>query len=191
MKFFFGLGNPIDKYKKTRHNLGAIIVEQLVGQYGSSFVIDKKIQGYRSIIPKQSTFGNPVAIHCVISKNLYMNLSGSLVGFYKKKHKLENKDIVVFHDEVELPVHEVSYKFYGGLRGHNGLRDIVKKLGGNEFHRISLGIGRPASKEEGLYDYVLSPIHKEDIPSLEIIEKVIKENVYKENPEQSKTKRYK
>ena len=191
MKFFFGLGNPIDKYKKTRHNLGAIIVEQLANQYGSPFVTDKKIQSYRSIIPKQSTLDNPAEIHCVISKSLYMNLSGSLVGFYKKKYKLENKDIVVFHDEVELPVHEVSYKFYGGLKGHNGLRDIAKKLGGNEFHRISLGIGRSISKEEGLYDYVLSPIPKKDIPSLETIEKVIKENVYKENPQQSKTKKYK
>ena len=168
MWLWVGLGNPGKKYENTRHNIGAMILHQMAP--GSvSFTFDKSFNGE---IGKTKTDED----HVFLVPHTFMNLSGDAVLKTMKYYKVKPENMVVLHDELDLVPHDLRYKFGGGHRGHNGLRDIIAKIGSPDFHRIRIGIGRPPNSDYSVSDYVLSKIPKSDIPEQQKIAELLSNN---------------
>ena len=168
MLLFVGLGNPGPQYAGNRHNIGFMAVQAIARRH--------------DIKPWRRKFQG-VAVEGVISgerlllllPGTYMNESGravqEAVGFYK----LEPKDVVVFHDEAELPPGKVRLKAGGGNAGHNGLRSISEHIG-NDYRRIRLGVGHPGDKNL-MESYVLRDFGKDEWPWVEALCDVVADNV--------------
>ncbi|MFA0849819.1 aminoacyl-tRNA hydrolase [Curtobacterium sp. WHRI 8282] len=158
-----GLGNPGPDYAGNRHNVGQMVLDELASRMGASFKKHKT--------PNQVTEGRlvPGGTRLVLAKpGSFMNTSGgpvsSVLGFYSATPA----DLVVVHDELDLPFDTVRLKGNGGHGGHNGLRDIIKATGTNEFMRVRVGIGRPPGRQDPA-DYVLrdfSAAEKKTLPIL-------------------------
>ena len=156
-----GLGNPGREYARTRHNVGAEAVGLLVERVGEKFkagrdralVADTRLAGRRVVLAFPTT---------------YMNESGQAVGALMRRHKLlDPAQLIVVHDELDLPPGVVRVKVGGGLAGNNGLRSITQHLRTQEFVRVRIGIGKPPSKERGA-DHVLSRLPKAERELLDI-----------------------
>jgi PTH1 family peptidyl-tRNA hydrolase len=156
-----GLGNPGKEYARTRHNVGAEAVSLLVERAGEKFkagrdkalVADVRIAGRRVVLAFPTT---------------YMNESGQAVGALMRRHKLvDPAQLIVVHDELDLPPGVVRVKVGGGLAGNNGLRSITQHLKTQEFVRVRIGIGKPPSKERGA-DHVLSRLPKAERELLDV-----------------------
>jgi peptidyl-tRNA hydrolase, PTH1 family len=148
VKLVVGLGNPGSRYERTRHNVGFGVVERLAERHGVA-VKDKRFNariGRGQIVGEQVLLARP---------QTWMNLSGDSVGPMKGYYKLTREEIIVVHDDLDLPFGVVRIKAGGGHGGHNGLRDLVKKTGGAEFNRVRIGIGRPDGPMDPA-DYVLA-----------------------------------
>lgn len=144
-----GLGNPGKKYEKHRHNAGFLALQWLAEQLGAApFAKDKRGEHSKASLPG---IENEIFLYRPLE---FMNLSGGGVRDFSKKHSITLARTVVLHDEIELPFGEVKWKTGGGHKGHNGLRDIIAKCGGPDFHRVRLGVGRP--DHDDVADYVLS-----------------------------------
>lgn len=156
IKLIVGLGNPGSDYASTRHNAGAIFVEALAQQALQSFKIEKKFHG---LYAKISIANQDV--HLLIPTT-FMNRSGQAVQAISQFFKIQPEQILVAHDELDVPMGKMKLKKGGGHGGQNGLRDIIEKLGGNkEFSRLRIGIGHPghASKVTG---HVLGKLGKQE-----------------------------
>ena len=155
LKAIIGLGNPGSKYSETRHNAGFWFVEQVAREYGGSFRHDSKFMGE---LAECFINGNKIWCH---KPDTFMNLSGqavrALTGFYR----LDASQLLVAHDEIDLPPGVVKLKFGGGHGGHNGLRDIIRHLGTKDFFRLRIGVGHPGSKEQ-VADYVLKKAGRDE-----------------------------
>jgi PTH1 family peptidyl-tRNA hydrolase len=154
-KLIVGLGNPGKKYKGTRHNLGAMVVEGL----GSRLALEFK---------RKITLESELAIGVVggvtvylLLPTTYMNLSGTAVRKTLAYYSLTVDDLIVVVDDVELPFGSVRYREKGSSGGHNGLKDIEKYLGQN-FARLKIGIDSAKRREEVLESYVLHPFTVEE-----------------------------
>jgi len=151
------LGNPGRGYAGNRHNAGRMLAQEL--PFYSSLSWQKKFNGLYS-----SYNGN----HFIMPET-YMNLSGVSVQAAASFFKIDAEEIIVVHDELELPLGFISLKYSGGLGGHNGLRSMNKCFGSADFWRLRIGIGRPESGD--VYDWVLSDFslseHEIIIPVLE------------------------
>ena len=158
MKLVVGLGNPDGMYSKTYHNIGFITIDKFAKKCGVSF--DKK--KCKSEIARLSDviFAKP---------QTYMNLSGDAVLELKKYFKIKNEDILIILDDIDLPKGKIRFRESGSAGTHNGLRDIVKKVG--ETPRLRIGIGKPDDGRD-LADYVLSNI---DAMSKELIDTAIEQ----------------
>ncbi|WP_065961781.1 aminoacyl-tRNA hydrolase [Curtobacterium sp. UCD-KPL2560] len=158
-----GLGNPGPGYAGNRHNVGQMVLDELAARMGATFKKHKT--------PNQVAEGRlvPGGTRIVLAKpGSFMNTSGgpvsSVLGFYSATPA----ELVVVHDELDLPFDTVRLKGSGGHGGHNGLRDIIKATGTNEFSRVRIGIGRPPGRQDPA-DYVLrdfSPTEKKTLPNL-------------------------
>ncbi|MBO9039461.1 aminoacyl-tRNA hydrolase [Curtobacterium flaccumfaciens] len=158
-----GLGNPGPDYAGNRHNVGQMVLDELASRMGATFKKHKT--------PNQVAEGRlvPGGTRLVLAKpGSFMNTSGgpvsSVLGFYSATPA----DLVVVHDELDLPFDTVRLKGNGGHGGHNGLRDIIKATGTNEFTRVRVGIGRPPGRQDPA-DYVLrdfSAAEKKTLPIL-------------------------
>jgi len=138
IELIVGLGNPGLKYAQTRHNAGAEFVEQLASKLLVNLSEDKK---YSGLYGKALVSGK--TIHLLIPTT-YMNLSGSSVASLANFFKIAPTNILVAHDELDITPGTARFKKSGGHGGHNGLRDIISKLGNNkDFYRLRLGIGHP------------------------------------------------
>lgn len=148
IKLIVGLRNPGATYQHTRHNAGEWFVEALVKHYSTSFKSDKKMQGELA----------DVMIHHAACKALlpltFMNHSGFSVRAVCQFYRIEPNELLVVHDELDLPAGRIKLKTGGGHGGHNGLRDIISQIGSSDFHRLRVGIGHPGHKDMVL-DYVL------------------------------------
>lgn len=133
-----GLGNPGEEYARTRHNAGAKAVELLAERAGASFKRHKS----GCLVAETSIAAVPVALARPTS---YMNESGGPVGRLVRWYKVAPADLVVVHDEIDIPFGDVRIKLGGGTAGHNGLRSIVSHLGTKDFVRVRVGVGRPRS----------------------------------------------
>lgn len=153
MKLFVGLGNPGDKYRSNRHNVGFMAVERIAERHGFG-PWRKKFQG---LISEGSIGGERVTL---LKPETYMNDSGRAVGDAQRFLKIPLSDIYVFHDELDLAPGKVKVKTGGGNAGHNGLRSITAHIE-NDYKRVRLGIGHPGSKDAVIY-YVLNDFAKSE-----------------------------
>lgn len=154
MKLLVGLGNPGAEYAATRHNIGFMALDALHERLGTESwqrkfhgsLATATLQGDRLLLLKPQTF---------------MNRSGLAVGEVCQFYKIPPADVLVFHDELELPPGRVRVKQGGGHAGHNGLKSLDAAIGA-DYWRIRLGIGRPPPERESVHDYVLQPFAKTD-----------------------------
>ena len=163
IKLIVGLGNPGKEYASTRHNAGAIFVEALATQALQTLKPESKFHGLYS---KAYISGQDV--HLLIPTT-FMNRSGQAVQAISQFFKIEPEEILVAHDELDIPMGSMKLKKGGGHGGQNGLRDIITKLGGNkEFSRLRLGISHPghASKVTG---HVLGKLGKKETEQLDAV----------------------
>jgi len=147
-------GNPGSKYKGNRHNAGRLLAQAL--PFYPSLSWQKKFKGL---------YTSYEGSHFIMPET-YMNKSGESVHEVSSFYKIDVKEIIVIHDELELPLGTLSLKFAGGLGGHNGLRSMKDSFGNADFWRIRIGIGRPDARlpgeggppgsGEGIIDWVLS-----------------------------------
>ena len=148
MWLVLGLGNTGGRYTRTRHNIGFVVADRLAELDGR--VCDRKQLG--ALVERVQLGGQPAVI---AKPQGFMNESGQAAASLRGFYKLTNPRIVVVHDELELPFGEVAVRHGGGHGGHNGLRDIQHRLGGNDFVRVRVGIGRPPKGWE-VADFVLA-----------------------------------
>jgi PTH1 family peptidyl-tRNA hydrolase len=150
MKLIVGLGNPGEKYTGTRHNLGFEVLDTLLKKYkpvnDSQWETDKKS---KSLVKKIKIKTHEV----ILSKpQTYMNNSGLTVGSLTTYYKIKPQDVVVIHDELDLPLGKIQIKFGGGTAGHNGLESIIKSIGTDKFLRIRMGIGKPVKVDGSKFE---------------------------------------
>ncbi len=155
IKLIVGLGNPGPQYEKTRHNAGAWVIEALAAQHRVVLKPEIKFKGLVGVLHHSS---NDCRLLCPTT---FMNLSGHSVKALADFYKLEPTQILVIHDELDLPAGTAKIKRDGGHGGHNGLRDIIAQLHSSDFYRLRIGIGHPGQKEL-VADYVLQKPNKSD-----------------------------
>ena len=143
-----GLGNPGREYAANRHNLGYMVVDELARRHGGSF------RGKFSGRLAESRIGEKRV--ALLKPETYMNESGVSVGAAARFFKLEPGEVVVVHDEGDFELGRIQARLGGGLAGHNGLKSLRRELGGADFMRVRVGVGRPASSDpEIVSSYVL------------------------------------
>lgn len=143
IRLLVGLANPGPEYAKTRHNAGAWVVEELARIHNVQLKEDKK---YFGLTARISIGGEDLRL---LIPTTFMNLSGKAVAPLAKFFQIKPEEIMVAHDELDLPTGVAKFKKGGGHGGHNGLRDIISKMGNNkEFYRLRIGIGHPGHKDK-------------------------------------------
>lgn len=155
MKIFVGLGNPGGEYAQTKHNVGFMLADKIAreidaGDWRSNFdalVAEGFVDGEKILLVKPQTF---------------MNLSGVAVGAVVNFYKIELSDLIVAHDDMDLPVGMIRLRAKGSSGGHRGVESIIEHLGGRQdFSRVRIGIGRPP-ENWSVNPHVLSPFFEED-----------------------------
>ncbi len=158
MKLIVGLGNPGQKYEKTRHNIGFLFADYFAGKHGVKMKnTDKAESGAGEISGEKFMLLKP---------QTYMNLSGQAVQPVAAYKKIEVNDILIVHDDVDLPEFDVRIKRGGGDGGHNGLKSISEQLGNNYYVRVRVGVGRPPNPNMDTADWVLSALSHENLDIL-------------------------
>ena len=149
MKLVAGLGNPGERYAATRHNVGFMVVERLAAAHGISL----KKKNYQGLCGVGRVAGVETTL---LLPQTFMNLSGTSVGAACKSLGLGPGDLIVVHDEIDLPFGTLRIKLGGGHGGHNGLRSIGGVLGSADYLRLRVGVGRPPQGGD-VANYVLNP----------------------------------
>lgn len=161
IKLIVGLGNPGDKYTDTRHNAGEWLIERLARRFNVSLNPESKFFGKTA-----RTLVNGKEVRLLVSTT-FMNLSGKAVGALASFYRIKPEEILVIHDELDLPPGTAKLKQGGGHGGHNGLKDIVAQLGNkNNFYRLRIGIGHPGHRDL-VAGYVLNKPSPADRNALE------------------------
>jgi peptidyl-tRNA hydrolase, PTH1 family len=155
-----GLGNPGEEYSKTRHNVGAEVVEILARRYGGKLRKQKE----RSLTDEVNVAGKRVALAIPLT---YMNLSGEAVAPLVRRYGVEPGQLVVVQDEMDFELGRLQVKNGGGLAGHNGLKSIVAHLHTQDFIRIRIGIGKPPGSRQGA-DHVLRRFSKAERKEIDV-----------------------
>ena len=189
MTLIIGLGNPGKKYEKTRHNIGFEVIDNLESII-DNFSNWKKSNKNNCLFAKGLIAGKKIEI---IKPLLFMNNSGKVVKKITQKHKLKNKNILVIHDDIDLPLGKIKIVKNRGSAGHKGIESIIKELNTNNFFRFRLGIGpKPQAYKQNLLEkFVLQKFNKNEE---KIIEKLIKTTIeaielfLKESPEKAMSK---
>jgi peptidyl-tRNA hydrolase, PTH1 family len=160
-----GLGNPGQRYAATRHNIGFEVASELTRRWD----LPRAKQRYRGLISEgRAGPGGPRV--AVLLPQTYMNESGDSVGPARGSLKVPLDRTVVVHDEIDLPFGEVRSKLGGGVAGHNGLRSLKRGLGGSDFWRVRVGVGRPDSTDPEIVSaHVLSRFRESDEEVRELI----------------------
>ena len=140
IQLIVGLGNIGQEYAQTRHNAGWWMLDELAATWGASFRADNK---YYAEVAKANT---PQGEVWLMKPSTYMNKSGQAVGALANFFKIPVSDLLVLHDELDIPPGHVRLKKGGGNGGHNGLKDIQAKMGSADFWRVRLGIGHPGDR---------------------------------------------
>ena len=151
MKIIAGLGNPGEKYETTRHNVGFITADLLADAFDTELSLKGLLCLYNTI----RVNGEKIL---VVKPQTYMNLSGDCVGQLARYYKVANEDILIIADDLSLPVGTMRFRSKGSSGGHNGLKSIIAHLGGDNFPRLKIGIGRG----DDVIDYVLGHFGKEE-----------------------------
>ncbi len=155
IKLIAGLGNPGAEYESMRHNAGFWWVDELARLHGASFRNETKFHG---LATRMNSHGQEVFL---LKPQTFMNVSGSAVAALALFYKILPDQILVVHDELDLPPGAARLKQGGGHGGHNGLKDIIAHLGSKDFWRLRIGIGHPGERAE-VVNYVLNAPRKEE-----------------------------
>lgn len=158
MKLIAALGNPGEKYLKTRHNAGFLFLDHLIDHFSLNDYQPKfkgafsevMIQGHKLYLLKPLTF---------------MNISGQSVGALVQFFKILPKEMLVIHDDLDIEFGKIRVKFGGSSGGHNGLKSIQQTIGSSDFWRLRIGIGRPVHKDD-VSNYVLSDFDSQELDAL-------------------------
>jgi PTH1 family peptidyl-tRNA hydrolase len=142
-----GLGNPEERYERTLHNAGFWFVDELARRAGVAFKYEKR---FDAEVCKVSLAGNDIWL---VKPQSYMNLSGGPIRGVLDYYRMRADEILVAHDEIDLPTGTVKLKTGGGHGGHNGIRDVIQHCG-RDFARLRLGVGHPGQKDK-VTGYVL------------------------------------
>lgn len=157
IKLIVGLGNPGDKYAATRHNAGFWFVDAVAAQNNSKLVPDAKMFGDVGKLSQDTWLLKPTT---------FMNASGRAIAAIANYYKILPAEILVVHDELDLPAGSAKLKFGGGHGGHNGLKDTHAALGTADYWRLRLGIDHPGDKNE-VVNYVLKAPTKDEFDALQ------------------------
>ncbi|HTL11509.1 MAG TPA: aminoacyl-tRNA hydrolase [Bdellovibrionota bacterium] len=167
MKLIVGLGNPGPRYETTRHNVGWLALDRMI----DDFKAEGPQKKYDGEIWRASVDGEQVLL---VKPQTFMNLSGRCVGPLVQFHKCAPEDILVLHDEVDLPFGALRIKTGGGTGGHNGLKSLDASLGAdkNGYHRIRIGVGKPGllptgAKGMDTADWVLQMFSDDELEELD------------------------
>ncbi|MBP6925940.1 MAG: aminoacyl-tRNA hydrolase [Candidatus Pacebacteria bacterium] len=175
MFLIVGLGNPGEKYEKTRHNAGFIVVDQILGNVEWGFNKNGKTQYFKASI------GDEVIEY--LKPQTFMNESGISVRYVKDKHDILEENIVVLYDDIDLPVGKLRISHDRGNGGHNGIKSIEQHLGTTNFTRIRIGISHEIPDGNIVKPNVLGVFSKDDFESIkklvpkvkDIVEIIVKE----------------
>lgn len=167
IKLIVGLGNPGPEHLLTRHNAGFWFLDVLSRQQGLKFRSESKFQ---ADVTRLSWSG----YDCLLCKPVtFMNRSGQAVQAISAYYRISLPEILVAHDEIDLEPGVIRLKQGGGHAGHNGVRDIIEKLGGNEFNRLRIGVGHPGNSNEVINSVLGRPSAAEESQILESIGKAV------------------
>jgi PTH1 family peptidyl-tRNA hydrolase len=150
-----GLGNPGARYERTRHNVGFQLVERMAGQFGATWKSEKRFSAHTAFIE------TPAGRLLLVKPQTFMNRSGESLQAISRFYKKEPADFICVYDDITLPVGRAKLSLTGSAGGHNGVTDILQKLGAG-FLRFRLGIGAKAHPEMDLKDHVLGRFSSED-----------------------------
>lgn len=158
-----GLGNPGPKYEVTRHNIGFLFIDYVIDEMKESWSIDSNLRkNFKSLCFTGSVKGKEGPEKVLFLKpETFMNLSGQAVAEAARFYQIEPKDIVVIHDDLDLPLDQLRIKQGGSAGGHKGLKSIDECLGSKDYWRFRLGIGRPVHKGQ-VIDFVLQPFTEDE-----------------------------
>jgi PTH1 family peptidyl-tRNA hydrolase len=168
VRLIVGLGNPGLEYAHTRHNVGYWFVDELAHTNQAHFKNEKKFQ---SEVARTPIAGEDIWL---LKPLTFMNLSGQAMQSFVQFYRLHLDEVLVVHDELDLPPGAARLKTGGGHGGHNGLRDIIQRFGSKEFKRLRIGIGHPGDKNR-VTNYVLNRAPNEDT---RLIEQAIDKALY-------------
>lgn len=152
-KLVVGLGNPGSEYAETRHNAGFWFCERLARELSTSFSKEARFHGLAANARSDGVW--------LLMPQTFMNRSGQSVAALARFYRIEPAEILVVHDELDIPPGQLRLKFGGGLGGHNGLKDITAHLGTQDFWRLRVGIGHPGDRNE-VVNFVLKPPRREE-----------------------------
>lgn len=153
VRLIVGLGNPGREYADTRHNAGFWFCERLADRLGVSLSVESRFHGLVGHGRQQGVW--------LLLPQTFMNRSGQAVGALARFHRIPPAEILVVHDELDIPPGQLRLKFGGGLGGHNGLKDITAHLGTQDYWRLRIGIGHPGDRNE-VVNYVLKSPRREE-----------------------------
>jgi PTH1 family peptidyl-tRNA hydrolase len=155
IRLIVGLGNPGREYESTRHNAGFWWLDEFARTHNLSFRSEAKFHG---LAARGQLHGHEVFL---LKPQTFMNVSGRAVGALAQFYKIAPAEILVVHDELDLPPGSAKLKLGGGHGGHNGLKDIIAHLGTKDFWRLRLGIGHPGDRSE-VVNFVLNDPRREE-----------------------------
>lgn len=160
MILLVGLGNPGSEYANTRHNVGFMTVDSIVRRHSFSTFKTK----FKGLLAEGEIANEKILL---LKPETYMNLSGEAVLSVCSFYKIKPENIIVFHDDMDLPIGKIKVKTGGGSGGHNGLKSIDANIG-NNYTRVRIGISKPTLKEEVVH-FVLSSFSKEEKKELDLL----------------------
>jgi PTH1 family peptidyl-tRNA hydrolase len=172
IRLIVGLGNPGPEYEQTRHNAGFWLVDNLANSLPNARL--QRESGFNALVAKTVIGGNQVWL---IEPQTYMNRSGQSVGAIARFYKIQPDEVLVVHDELDLPPGSAKLKKGGSSGGHNGLKDITSALGTQDYWRLRIGIGHPRTLnlQQPVADFVLHrPRREEQLLIEEAIEKSLR-----------------
>ena len=159
MKIFVGLGNPGAEYANTKHNVGFMLADRLAKEIGA----ENWRNNFNALVAESFLNGEKILI---VKPQTFMNLSGEAVVPVADFYKIELENLIVAHDDLDLPVGNIRLRPKGSGGGHKGVASIIQHLGGlQNFPRVRIGIGRPP-ENWSVNNHVLSPFNSEDAPKI-------------------------
>ena len=152
-RLLVGLGNPGAEYTETRHNAGFWFCERLARELGVRFSFESRFHGFVANAREAGVW--------LLMPQTFMNRSGQSIGAFARFYRIDPTEILVVHDELDIPPGQLRLKFGGGLGGHNGLKDTSSHLGTNDYWRLRIGVGHPGDRNQ-VVNYVLKPPRREE-----------------------------
>ncbi|MDY6054026.1 MAG: aminoacyl-tRNA hydrolase [Anaerovibrio sp.] len=158
MKLIVGLGNPGSEYAKTKHNVGWMFVDRMAERIGATGWKEKE----KGMVAEGRVGAEKVLL---VKPMTYMNNSGECVGPLMRWYKLGPEDVLVVHDDMDIPAGTIRIRKKGSAGGHNGIKSLIAHIGSEKFIRVRIGIGRPLPGRT-VINHVLEPFAAEDVPRI-------------------------